>query len=330
MMEGLNETTSLINGNAPKSSQKSSERTIRAQALKESLFLDEKSRMLCKSRCDDCFLSLKEIFLACCSAETFHTIGRALFILIVWISVTGTCIGISYFYFNVLSNLIALPFADTFCDNFIWQTCHSKIESEFGNYFRTSLATFVGFIIHVPITMSLIVGLFLYFDPDACLFQNVWNFMCGDFTVIGRKRRGNVKVLFWLSYTSWCFTALYFSIFGGKWFSESVFSGCSDYKSYGIALGPVSSEYIPWKRKIQSIGLAQGAKIVKSLPGTPDGFDGCLTLGLFLSLSLFTLILPFVMYGCYRFVARYRKAYYRLKENTLDRLDRLETQSDIV
>lgn len=287
---------------------------IRKDAFKECFYLDDenikKRRMCCKKcryECFSCFTSI----------QTYKYIGLVFLAPAIWIVVIATAIVASYLYFNVISNIVALPFADTYCDNFIWQTCHTRLEiSDTNVMFEVSLATFVGFIIHAPITLPMLISIFYYFDPDGCFWVNVLECMMLNFHAEPRTRRGNIKHVYRSLYVSWFFLCMYASIFASKLLTTNLFNACSDYKLYGLPIHPIMSEYPDWRRKIQNIGIGKGAKINQSLPGSPDQYDNCESGGFFLSLFFSAFLIPGLIYLIYLQMSRFKNIHNRLTESS--------------
>jgi hypothetical protein len=256
----------------------------------------------------------------CCSSALWKGIGLVFASIAAVIGITAAIVGCSYLYFNVLSNLVALPFADTKCDNWVWQTCHSSIMIPSGTaIFTKSLNTFVGFVIHLPVTLPLIIAVWYYFDPYGYYLGQMWSMICCCSRISSDDvKRGESKMIVYFLYTSWVFASLYASIFLGKMLAASQFPGCNDYAQYDISIYNLDNYWPEWKHKVQRIGWGQVARIVESLPGSKDGFEKCASGGFFVVWVLIAGVLPGSILLIWWSVKRYRRIYSEIDREVYD------------
>lgn len=141
---------------------------IQREALKECFCMDEESKKACHLACTRYTEGCR---IVCCEEIQWKDCGRqSLYVLIVIALIAGA-VGVAYLYFNVLSNGVALLFADTKCDNWVWQTCHSSIQVRKYDgspyyYFVPSLNTFVGCLIQMTVTIPLMLAIYSYYDGE--------------------------------------------------------------------------------------------------------------------------------------------------------------------
>lgn len=203
-------------------------------------------------------------------------------------------IAFSYLYFNVLSNGVALFFGDTLCDNWVWQTCNTFIyyPPEKIQYFTLSLATFVGFLLHVGATLPLIIGIIHH--------------------IYSQNLSMGVYIIY--LYISWFFLWIPLSLFTGKVLAVQTFTECEKYSEYIIAIdrdwveNSIRGAFF-WnlsRTKLRTFGVGKGAYFDGNLPGNDDEYNDCLNKGFWILFIPIAIILPCIViiiaYSCKRYL----------------------------
>jgi len=240
--------------------------------------------------------------------------GWILFYILIACLIAAVAVGGSYLYFNVLSNAISLLFVDTKCDNWVWQTCHSSIFIQYENsndytLYSPSLATFIGFLMHISVIAPAYLAVYSIFD-GSCLITSYWLCCTDDLERfrhrhIGSYKRSYIAPWVWGS-ISWVFLWVSLSLFLGRKLAISSYDGCSIYQDYGIQIQHLQSFSSVNNLKIRSYGVGQGGYMDLSLPGTSEGYSDCLNKGYWTVFLVATIAVPLVILCVWLLVVRYQ------------------------
>lgn len=218
--------------------------------------------------------------------ETFKTFLKTLAIIGISIIGLSVIVALSYLLIGVGTNAFSQLFDDTVCTNWIWGSCGSYVQTEYGDS-RSGIQLLLGifvfiFIILLAVSIGSIISSFLDNLPFIASF--------------------------FISYAFWLYTWAFISLFLGKTLSVHKIDGCQDYAKYGIIGLNMVPRYsqISFCEKIRNIGPNQGAIEDKSLPGDYSTCTKCLTIGFWLIYSG-AVILPLLCLAIYILIVRFRR-----------------------
>lgn len=247
-----------------------SESTIRKEVLNECC------RNMCCGGCRACCGENPDVdYYECCPygwATGWASGCAKLWKIMGWIGLVilgiGAAAGVSYLYFGVLSNAVALLFDDTKCENWVWQTCSSSIapgDSPVRHLlFTQSLNQFIGFLMHFSVLAPLAIGVIVWVIPTVDANGDEYESCCPPLK-IGDIRMPVASVVWF--YISYIFFWIIASVFLGKKLAVNQFDGCDIFEPFAITVQETIS-YVAGGMcgRVVGLGTGLGAEWKSTLP----------------------------------------------------------------